>query len=278
MLGYVSFNLRIKQMKTMKSITALMLALVAISGCSKKDKAINSTGQASESKKEQTIFNNEQVGAIEKIVHTYLINNPTVVAESIVNLQRQAAENQHSITVELLNKNKDELQLVKGIPVIGAADADVTFVVFGDYADNSSKDFFTVLKSTCAQDKKVRVVYRLLSDTSAISQKLARIAMAAYELGVFEAVHEKLISVSTNATEGDLITLAAAASGIDRGKIEAVLDSASVKEMLLRNRALAEKLGITQAPGFVVGEILLKQAITAEQMKMLLENLRAQKK
>jgi protein-disulfide isomerase len=261
-------------MKTKQKLLVGMMAVAFISACSKKEKAVEGVDTAV--KKEQSVFQKEQVAAIETIVHQYLVNNPAVVAESIMNLQKQAMDAQQSKVLELLNANKADLEHDSGLPVLGAGKT--RFVAFIDYADPASKEFLSVLKTTVAQDKDVKVVLRFIPDTSSKSQKMARIAMAAFEMGVFDAVHERLIAVPENATESEILDAVGTVAGVDRSKLENLLDTSTVKEMLAKNRTLSEKLSIVQSPAFVVGEFLLKQAVTAEQMKMLLENLRAQKK
>lgn len=263
----------------MKKQLVILLATSALLGaCNKKDKKKEEAKQSTETQVQQTAFNKEQVTAIEQIVHKYIVNNPNVLAESIMNLQKQVADKQQEKVIELLNKNKSDVERTAGIPVIGAPGADVTILMFGDYTDMKSKAMFKMYQNILQKDSNVRMIFRFLPDTSALAQKAARVAMAMNEQGLFDKFHERMLSTTEPLTETSLMDIAGNVPGVNRSKLDADVDAGKTKEAILNNRALAEKLGITQAPGYVLGDFLLKQPITPEQLDMVIQNVREKKK
>ncbi len=258
-----------------KQLSLLLTATALLGACSKKEKEENTNKPTVEV--DQTAFSKSQVAAIEKIVHAYVVKNPNVLAESIMNLQKQVADKQQERVVELLKKYRSDIDHASGLPMIGPAGADTTLIMFGDYVDSKSKAMFKMYQNVMAKDKKFRVAVRFLPDASALAQKTARVAIALNKQGLFVKFHDKMLATSEMLTETSLMDIAGNLPGVNRTKLEADVDAADTKEALLNNRSLAEKLGITQVPGYVVGDFLLKQAITPEDLDLVLKKIREQK-
>lgn len=260
-----------------KQLSVLLMTTAFLTACNKKEKAVEET-KSVDQQAEQTVFSKAQVAAIEKIVHKYVVNNPNVLAESIMNLQKQVADKQQEKVVELLEKNKADLSKTAGLPFSGSPSADVTVLMFGDYVDPASKAMFKIYQNAVNKDKGLRIVFRFLPDTSALAQKAARVAMAMNEQGLFEKFHEKMMSNAEALTETVILETAANIPGVNRAKLESDMDSGKTKEALLGNRKLAENLGISQAPSYIIGDFLLKQPINPDDLDAVLKNIREKKK
>lgn len=260
-----------------KQLSVLLITTALLTACNKKEKAVEET-KSVDQQAEQTVFSKAQVAAIEQIVHKYVVNNPNVLAESIMNLQKQVADKQQEKVVELLEKNKAELGKMAGLPFSGSPSADVTVLMFGDYTEPASKAMFKIYQNAINKDKGLRIVFRFLPDTSALAQKAARVAMAMNEQGLFEKFHEKMMSNTEALTETVILEIAANVPGVNRTKLESDMDSGKTKEALLGNRKLAENLGISQAPGYIIGDFLLKQPINPDDLDAVLKNIREKKK
>lgn len=261
----------------MNRYTSILLATsLIISGCSKKDKE-KELEKAVSNQPEQTVFSKAQVAAIEQIVHKYVVKNPNVLAESIMNLQKQVADKQQEKVVELLNQNRQELGQTAGIPMMGSASADIKIVMFGDYTDARSKAMFKMFDTAMAKDGKISIVFRFLPDTSASAQKAARIALAMNNQGLFDKFHAKVLSTPEMLNETMLMDIAGNVPGVNRTKLEADIDAAATKEAINKNRQFAAKLKISQAPGYVIGDFLLKQPISPKDLDLVIKKLREKK-
>ncbi len=260
-----------------KQLSVLLMTTAFLAGCNKKENAAEET-KSVDQHTEQTVFSKAQVAAIEKIVHKYVVANPNVLSESITNLQKQAAERHHEKTVELLEKNKAELSKSAGLPFAGSPSADITILMFGDYTEPASKAMFKIYQNAANKDKGLRVVFRFLPDTSALAQKAARVAIAMADQGLFEKFHEKMMSSTEALSETLVLEIAANIPGVNREKLEADTDSGKTKEALLGNRKLAENLGVSQAPGYIIGDFLIKQPISPDDLDAVIKNIREKKK
>jgi protein-disulfide isomerase len=195
-----------------------------------------------------------------------------------MNLQKQVADKQQEKVLELLNQNKAEVERTSGLPFVGAINSDITVLMFGDYTDPKSKAMFKMYQNVIQKDKQFRVIFRFLPDTSALAQKTARVAMAMNEQGLFDKFHDKMMSSTETLTDTALMDIAGNIPGVNRSKLETDIDSAKIKELIANNRVLAEKLGITQTPGYIIGDFLLKQPISPEDLDLVIAKLREKKK
>ncbi|MDP3641201.1 MAG: thioredoxin domain-containing protein, partial [Alphaproteobacteria bacterium] len=164
------------------------------------------------------------------------------------------------------------------LPFVGSPSANVTVLMFGDYTDPKSKAMFKIYQNAAQKDKGIRIIFRFLPDTSSLAQKAARIAMAMNDQGLFEKFHEKIMSSSEMLTETSLLDIAGNIPGVNRSKLDSDIEAGKTKEALLSNRTLAEKLGISEAPGYIIGDYLLKQPIGAEDLDAVIKNIREKKK
>jgi len=140
---------------------------------------------------------------------------------------------------------------------LGAADADVTLVVFADYACPACRNVQPVIDQLLAQDGKLRVVYRLLdNDQGGRTAALTSLAVASQsaDWAKFHRALDASGDVSAKA-----IADALAASGVEPAKlphIENVEDLAtlSLTDELSRNDDLITERGGTGIPTWLIGD------------------------
>jgi len=72
----------------------------------------------------------------------------------------------------------------------------------------------------------------------------------------------------------DAVLAIAERQGYDRDRLAAEMDSDWVKQRIDENLKLAEQLGISGTPSFVVGETLIPGAVDVSQLAQLLEEQR----
>ena len=109
---------------------------------------------------------------IEQTIHDYIINNPHVIAEAILNLQKEVANKQQEKVVDLLNQHRSEVDNTTGVPKIGAADFDVTILMFANYADIKSKTMMRIFAQHVNKDNKLRMLIRFYLRSLSLDKEL----------------------------------------------------------------------------------------------------------
>ena len=66
--------------------------------------------------------------------------------------------------------------------------------------------------------------------------------------------------------------------GLDSERLNKDMNSSDVAKALSNDRVLAEKLGIQESPGYIMGDFLLKQPISFEDVGAVIQVIRRHKK
>lgn len=202
-----------------------------------------------------------QGGWADKLVRKALVDNPTILVETADALRA----NQFA---PVLSANRAALETPFGSSWQGAKDADVTLVEFYDYACGYCKASLPVIARLVREDPKLRVVYREFPILGPESEGAARMALAASQTGRFMAFHDALYA----AGRPSQVTLAkaAAAAGIPA----AVPASPEIDGEIRRNFGLAQQLGASGTPLFIVGDQVLNGAVGYDALKKAIAEAR----
>ncbi len=228
-------------------------------------------GGATENSSATTSLTKEE---IEKIIHEYIVSNPQVLIEAFDELEkRDVAEKAQQFEKNLVSA-KDDLWNDGFSYVAGNPDADVTIVEFFDYNCGYCRRSLSTVLSLIEEDKNVRVIFKEWPIQGPDSVVAARASLAATKQGKFMELHQALMSSSEAITEA-IVMKTAAQVGIDVVQLQKDMKAPEVDEMLSRNGNLAQSLGITGTPAFIVGDQLIPGAAPIDQFKSVIEEVRA---
>ena len=158
-------------------------------------------------------------------------------------------------------------------PYSGDAGSAVTLIEFTDYQCSPCKANYPELEQVRATEANVRIVHGQLPIYGAHSIMAARVAIAAHRQGLFDAYHAALMTANTPLNMDSLYATAANA-GLDIEKLRADMRDPQVIEYLEEIRLLAESLGVTGTPAFIIGGAILRGGTTADELKVELNRQR----
>jgi protein-disulfide isomerase len=171
----------------------------------------------------------------------------------------------------VLAANRAALETPFGSSWEGARDGDVTLVEFYDYACGYCKASVPVIDQLIKEDPQLRVVYREYPILGEASLTAARMSLGASKAGKFLAFHDALFAAGRPDPQG--LTRAAQAAGVPA----AVPQSPEFDTELRRNYSLANELGATGTPLFVVGDQVFNGAVGYDALKKAIADARAQR-
>ena len=151
----------------------------------------------------------------------------------------------------------------------GASKPDVTLVEFFDYACPYCKASNPSVERLLGEDKGLRVVYRELPILGPESVTAARLSLAASKAGRFGRFHDALWDAGRPSPQTLAAASQAAAIPAQPG------DSAEIDAELKKNFALAGELGATGTPLFVVGNRVINNAASYEELKQAIADARS---
>ncbi|OYW47094.1 MAG: hypothetical protein B7Z08_07590 [Sphingomonadales bacterium 32-68-7] len=196
----------------------------------------------------------------------YLLAHPEVLPEAMDVLeQREQARR--------IEPMRAELEQPFPGAVLGNPRGSVTLVEFSDYACVYCRQSLADVTALIAANPDLRVVIREYPVLHPDSVTAARMALAAAQQGRYQAFHDAMFRLGTPSAE--TVEAAARAAGVDLARAEAAIARGEFDAQLQANIAMAEVLGITGTPGWVVGDRVLNGAQGQERIGQAIDEARA---
>ncbi|TRO95809.1 DsbA family protein [Glycocaulis profundi] len=202
---------------------------------------------------------------IEAIVRAYILENPELIEEALIELQARAQQRERQGVADGVQANIDALTSDARDPSIGPDEAAVTIVEFFDYRCpycHMTNDW--VMQTIEAHGDRVRVVFKefpVLGEQSVVG---SRAALAVHQQGedVYLAFHDALMSAS-GPIPIERIEEIAEEAGADVAAMREAMESEDISEHLNDIRALAREIGISGTPFFLIGDQVIPGADVA---------------
>ncbi|MGB6231251.1 MAG: DsbA family protein [Litorimonas sp.] len=194
---------------------------------------------------------------VEEIVRAYLLENPEVIRDAMIELERRDAEAEVERSRELIADLSDQLFKDPRDFSIGPRDAKVQLVEFFDYNCGFCKRSTGFMENLIEEyPDDVRVVFKevpVLTGPEGTSHLAARAALAAARQGKYRTLHFALME-QRSLTE-DRIFEVAEENGIDVEQLRTDMEDAQIKRQISDNIELGQSIpAFTGTPFFVVND------------------------
>jgi protein-disulfide isomerase len=221
-------------------------------------------------------FDNRQREAIEQIFKDYLLKNPELLRDAMVELERREQEAQKATQQSALKESRDKLVNSSRDMVAGNAAGDITLVEFFDYNCGYCKRALGDMRALMQSDPKLRVVLKDFPVLGPDSVEASRVALAVKHQLKPEKLfdyHVKLME-SRGRVNGERAMAVAKEMGLDMARLQKDVDGPEVKAAIQENVVLGDKLGLTGTPAFVVGDEVISGAVGLEPMRKTVAGVR----
>ena len=212
----------------------------------------------------------EEIGAI---VREYLLRNPDVLTEVSQELERRQKLAEDAQRKNAIAENADEIFRSSADFVAGNPQGDVTMVEFFDYNCPWCKKSMPIIKSILATDGKLKVVFKEFPILGEGSEYAARAAMASQAQGKYLEFHLALYE-HAGKIDAQAVDEIAQSVGIDMKKLKAEMQSADIAAAIDRNIKLAQTLGISGTPAFVIGTNLIPGYLPHDELQAAVQEAR----
>jgi protein-disulfide isomerase len=217
------------------------------------------------------------IGDVEKVVAKWVETNPEAIIQSVVAMQKKAAEQQQENAQKNVSLKKDDLFNNKKTPTHSPEGYNVSLVEFFDYNCGYCKKAQSSVEALLKQDKKVRIIFKELPILGASSVELSKVAIAVnmVDSESYLSFHDALMKSSAR-TKEDAIKVAVGL-GINEAKLQKTLTDkgSDIEEQIKLNQELAATIGINGTPAFVIGDELIPGAVDLNTLK---DKISAQRK
>ncbi|MEM7694986.1 MAG: DsbA family protein [Pseudomonadota bacterium] len=206
--------------------------------------------------------------AVETIVREYLLENPQVLEQAFTKLQEVRQAEEAAARVASLEDFRDALFNNAGDPYLGNPDGDVTLVEFFDYncgfCRRAMEDKLRLVES----DPNLKIVLKEFPVLGQASMEAAAISIVVNEnhperYGEF---HTALMA-SEGRVDGAAALRVVDALDLPRADIEAATQSPRVREVVEGSYEIAQALGLSGTPSYVVGDSIEFGAVGYDMLK-----------
>jgi protein-disulfide isomerase len=216
-----------------------------------------------------------QKAAIEKIVRDYIIAHPEIIEEAMAAQEQRKTAAAAAAQKEIITEKNGVLFQSARHVVLGNPKGDVTVVEFFDYnctyCKRSVGDMLTILQ----EDKNVRFVLKEFPVLGQGSVEAAQVSVAVNRIAPAKYIefHKTLIGGKGEANRQRAME-AAAAVGIDIRKLEAELAHPEIAATIDETYSLANGLGLTGTPTYVLANGVTPGAVGLERLKAKIADAR----
>ena len=205
---------------------------------------------------------------IGKIIREYLLENPELMIEV---QQALEAKQQSQLAVtqqEIISSQKDKIFSSNYQIEIGNPDAEITIVEFFDYNCGFCQRALTDMEIMLQSNNKLKFVLKEFPVLGEASIEATRVSMAIAKLlpEKHAEFHTELLSLPGQ-KNGERAMQLAIKMGAKQDEVLAEMENPAIIETIQETYELANSLGITGTPSYVVGNEVVFGAVGHDQLE-----------
>lgn len=205
--------------------------------------------------------------AFEAIIKDYIIANPEVVRDALMDLAKREDQARQALAMQILFDDA-------GDPVMGNPDGGLVIYEFSDYNCGYCKRVFEPIQQILQDDGDIRFVIKEFPILSQSSLVAAQAGIAAEKQGKFADFHINMMTYRGKVTTQSIMD-AASEAGIDIDQLKTDMASPAIAGIIARTRQAAEALQLTGTPALVIGDTVVRGAIDIDEFRRVITAERA---
>lgn len=213
---------------------------------------------------------------IQEVIKDYLLKNPEIIQETLIELDRRQRDAEIAARQKALKDLGPQLASSKFNGIAGNPQGDVTIVEFFDYNCGYCKRGLADLQKLIKDDSKLKVVLKDLPILSPGSRDAAAVALAVkaqVKPEVFWDFHARLMNKSGQIGKAQALEVAKAV-GADLSAVEKEVGSADIASAFEESRRLADSLGLSGTPAYIIGDEVVIGAVGYDKLKVKIDSMR----
>lgn len=206
---------------------------------------------------------------VEEIVREFLLRNPEVIQEALVELEKRQAQQEEQTRRQAFQDNRQILYRSPRQLILGNPQGDVTLVEFFDYNCGFCKRALADIQELIRSDNRLRVVlkdYPVLGPGSVEAAQVAVAIKRQLTPARYFDFHQRLLGGRGQANRARALEVAREV-GADMVRLERDMNEAEVRETLTEVTRLAQLLRIDGTPTYVIGDEVVVGAVGVSRLR-----------
>lgn len=228
----------------------------------------------------EVLASTESVAALDAVtlnpmIEEFLMGDPRILQRVSQALQAELEREETNASRVALASLQAEIYEDPGHVVVGNPNGDVTIVEFYDYNCHFCRQSLPDIARLIDEDPNIKIIFKEFPVLSNESLEAAKIGMAVGQIPGFDywEFHEEVFS-SRGQINASTAIRAALNQGLDGDTLRIAANSDATLAALQRTYDLAQQLGITGTPTFIVGDQIVPGALGYDALKSRIENIR----
>jgi protein-disulfide isomerase len=219
----------------------------------------------------QQTLDKSEVG---KIIREYLLENPELILEVQQALEEKQQQELAISQLEIIASQKDEIFSAPYQIEIGNPNAEITIVEFFDYNCGFCQRALTDMEILLQSNENLKFVLKEFPVLGEGSIEATRVSMAFSKLlpEKHAEFHTELLSLP-GAKDGNRAMQLAVQMGALQTEIMTEMENPEIIETIQRTYSLANGLGITGTPSYIVGNEVVFGAVGHDQLESKIKSL-----
>ena len=214
-------------------------------------------------------------GQIETIVREYLLQNPEVIADALNELERREKEKAEAARLAAVQESAGILFNSTRQVVLGNPKGSITLVEFFDYNCGYCKRAYGDMARLLEEEPELRIVLKEFPVLGQGSIEAAQVAIAVNTLAPekYADFHQALLLQRGQANHASALK-AAIDAGLDAEEVAKAMSGDEASQTIEEVYTLANRLGLTGTPSYVLGQEVVMGAIGYDQLKSKITSLK----
>jgi protein-disulfide isomerase len=214
---------------------------------------------------------------IEAIIKNYLLNNPEVLREALIEMQRWETAEATKARSAAVEKHKALIYDSPRGVTLGNKNGDVTIVEFFDYNCGYCKRALDDMTALMKSDPKLKFVLKEFPVLGPGSLEAAKVGIAVRmqdkDGSKYLDFHRRLLS-NRGQVDGARARAAAKEAGADMALLERDLKTEEIDATLYESEEIATALGVSGTPSYVIGGEVVPGAVGTAALKKRVDAVR----
>ena len=211
---------------------------------------------------------------IGKIIREYLLENPELILEVQQALEEKQQQELAIAQLEIINSQKDEIFSAPFQIEIGNSEAEITIVEFFDYNCGFCQRALTDMEILLQSNDNIKFVLKEFPVLGEGSIEASRVSMAFSKLlpEKHAEFHTELLSMP-GTKDGNRAIQLAVKMGAQQTEILTEMENPQIIETIQSTYSLANGLGITGTPSYIVGNEVVFGAVGHHELESKINGL-----
>jgi protein-disulfide isomerase len=224
-----------------------------------------------------TAMTDAERAALHQEIRDYLLANPDLLVEMANLLESREQAQQAASDAELVKANAGAIFSDSHSFVGGNPEGSVTLVEFIDYRCGYCRKAHPETARLIEGDGDIRRVIKefpILGEESVIASRFAIATLQVAGPEAYAKLHDGLYTTFRGDMTVERLSAFAADLGLDPAPIAARMEAPEVTAVIAENHRLAQILGISGTPTFILGDQMIRGYVPLEAMKEIVSGAR----